>query len=186
MVFTAEWDWFSGYIDAWKTIFKETKVPERILEIGSFEGRSACWLLENTNAHVTCVDTWEGSDEHNQDQRDKLFERFKENIEPFKDRVTIVRGESGVMLRTLPCEPTFDFVYIDGSHYAKDVLEDAVLVWRLVKPGGIVVFDDYNWNRDTTGPIEHLDNPRSGIHSFISIFQPKIFALYNQAVIQKV
>ena len=60
MVFTV--DWFTGYIPAWKNVFAATKVPENILEIGSFEGRSTCWLLENTQAHVTCVDTWEGSD----------------------------------------------------------------------------------------------------------------------------
>jgi hypothetical protein len=33
--------------------------PKNVLEIGSFEGRSTCWLLENTDAKVTCVDTWE-------------------------------------------------------------------------------------------------------------------------------
>ena len=100
MVFTE--DWFSGYISSWVEVFVHYGKPERVLEIGSFEGRSTCWLLERTTAQVTCVDTWEGSDEHTADHKEGLFERFRENIEPWKDRVTIMRGESGVMLRQIP------------------------------------------------------------------------------------
>jgi len=37
----------------------------------------------------------------------------------------------------------YDIVYIDGSHVANDVLQDAVLVWQLVKVGGFMIFDDY-------------------------------------------
>jgi hypothetical protein len=33
----------------------------------------------------------------------------------------------------------------DGSHRARDVLEDAVLSWPLLKVGGIMLFDDYLW-----------------------------------------
>ena len=113
MTFTV--DWFTGYIPAWEATFKKTKVPENILEIGSFEGRSTCWLLENTNARITCVDTWEGSDEHTPELKDGLLERFRENIEPYKDRVTLCRGFSGEVLRKFECVPTFDFIYIDGS-----------------------------------------------------------------------
>ena len=182
MVFTV--DWFTGYIPAWEQTFKATKVPENILEIGSFEGRSTCWLLENTNAHITCVDTWEGSDEHTDEHKNGLFERFKENIEPFKDRVTICRGMSGEVLRTFPCVPTYDFIYIDGSHYSKDVLEDAILAWRLVKPGGVVIFDDFNWTMDGT-KLEDLRNPRAGIEAFCYFFNPKILGVYNQLAIQK-
>ena len=37
----------------------------------------------------------------------------------------------------------FDLIYIDASHYAPDVLSDAVLAFKLLKPGGILIFDDY-------------------------------------------
>lgn len=39
----------------------------------------------------------------------------------------------------------FDLIYIDGSHEAADVLADAVLAWPLLKPGGLLGFDDYGW-----------------------------------------
>jgi predicted O-methyltransferase YrrM len=38
---------------------------------------------------------------------------------------------------------TFDFIYVDGSHQTADVLLDACLSFKLVKPGGIILFDDY-------------------------------------------
>lgn len=177
-------DWFTGYIPAWKDIFGNTKVPENVLEIGSFEGRSTCWLLENTQAHVTCIDTWDGSDEHNDELKNGLFDRFQDSIKDHKDRVTICRGFSGEVLRTFPCEPMFDFIYIDGSHYSKDVLEDAVLSWRLLKPGGVIIFDDFNWTVDGT-ELRDLKNPRAGIEAFCGIFQPHILAVYNQLVVQK-
>jgi hypothetical protein len=75
MVFTV--DWFTGYINGWKSLFDITGYPHNVLEIGSFEGRSACWILENTDANVTCVDTWEGSDEHSDDHKIGLFGRFQ-------------------------------------------------------------------------------------------------------------
>ena len=39
----------------------------------------------------------------------------------------------------------FDFVYVDGSHQAPDVLVDAVLSALLLRKGGLLVFDDYFW-----------------------------------------
>jgi len=182
MVFTV--DWFTGHIPGWESLFTHFGKPTRALEIGSFEGRSTCWLLENTDATVTCVDTWDGSDEHDETMKNGLFDRFIENIEPYKDRVTVVRGESGVELRKFPCEPVFDFVYIDGSHYSKDVLEDAILTWRLVKPGGIVIFDDFVWTCDGN-PIEHLSGPNTGIRAFTHIFQPHILDIGNQLFVKK-
>lgn len=182
MVFTV--DWFSGYIPAWTRMFETNGKPTNVLEIGSFEGRSTCWLLENTDATITCVDTWEGSDEHTPELKNGLFDRFMENIEPHKDRVIIKRGFSGEVLRTLPLDATFDFVYIDGSHYSKDVLEDAILAWRLVKPGGLVVFDDYNWTLEGT-EIGDLRNPRTGIDAFLYFIKPNIVGVYNQMAIQK-
>jgi predicted O-methyltransferase YrrM len=58
---------------------------------------------------------------------------------------------------------SYDFIYIDGSHKAADVLEDAVLSFRLLKVGGLLIFDDYAWNGG--GPTE-FDNPRRGIDAF--------------------
>ena len=62
-------DWFSRHIPAWNRILAALK-PTRILEIGSFEGRSACYLIEQCpklvdgTISITCVDNWQGGIEH--------------------------------------------------------------------------------------------------------------------------
>lgn len=41
----------------------------------------------------------------------------------------------------------FDLAYIDGSHLRLDVLSDAVMCWALLREGGLMVLDDYEWDR---------------------------------------
>lgn len=68
MAFTQ--DWFSKNIPVWERLFAPLKGRPnlQILEIGSFEGRSACWLLEHVltgeGAGIDCVDTFMGSMEN--------------------------------------------------------------------------------------------------------------------------
>jgi predicted O-methyltransferase YrrM len=118
----------------------------RYLEIGLFEGRSALWQLENIlthpTAHLTGIDLF-------RDPRYSRYSNYKEvfysNLKAsgFEGKAEIVEGFSQVELRKLPLE-SFDIIYVDGSHASRDVLEDAILSWRLLKDGGILIFDDYN------------------------------------------
>ena len=48
-----------------------------------------------------------------------------------------------------------DFIYVDGSHQAHDVLCDAILSFKLLRVGGIVCFDDYLWGRSAF-PMERI------------------------------
>src|SRR5262245_5623567 len=59
-------DWFTGHIASWEPVLKPLEGrPSSILELGSFEGLSACFLLWRLpEARVTCVDTFAGSPEH--------------------------------------------------------------------------------------------------------------------------
>ena len=146
-------DWFTRYIPKWKELLGEMsgKPGIRALEVGSFEGRSACWLLENvltgTAAHLDCVDTFTAPVETVVDHLDArgLRARFDANIAPWRERVTVHVDESANVLRSLT--GPYDFIYIDGSHLAPDVLADAVLAWLLLKSGGIMIFDDFRWDR---------------------------------------
>ena len=66
-------------------------------------------------------------------------------------------------MRTLPLG-AFDYIYVDGSHLPRDVLEDAVLAYRLLKVGALVTFDDYA--SDTNSAVR----PKVALDAFVSVF----------------
>lgn len=56
----------------------------------------------------------------------------------------------------------FDFIHNNGSDSARVVMCDAVLAWSLLKPGGILAFENYAWER-----AGHPDRcPKAGIDAF--------------------
>lgn len=166
-------DWLSGNVPVWEQLFAglRGRPNVRVLEIGSFEGRSACWLLENVltgdGATIDCIDTFGGSSEHADMRLDTsaLLVTFRENTAPWADRVRIHVGKSAAILPALSGD--FDAVYVDGSHTAKDVLTDAVLAWRLLRNGGLMIFDDYQWRQY---PQPEL-NPKPGVDGFLAAYQ---------------
>jgi SAM-dependent methyltransferase len=165
-------EWFSGNIPSWEPIV-ETLVERgsEILEIGSFEGLSACYLLWRLpDAELTCVDTFEGSPEHAAYgvPVSELEERFDRNVALFGgERVRKLVGESGRLLPELVAEGRrFDLVYVDGSHHGLDVLVDASLAWRLLTAGGVVIFDDYTWTALGDDP---LLRPGAAIDAFLGL-----------------
>jgi tetratricopeptide (TPR) repeat protein len=187
-------DWFSRSIPVWQQALSHlAHVPElKVLEIGSWEGRSTCWLLENILTHetasITCLDTFEGSLEHHEwyekDYIKSVEQRFDFNIAKTgtPEKVQKLIGRSQDLMRSLPLN-AFDLLYIDGSHLASDVLEDAVIGWRLVKVGGIIIFDDYYFTFDEFPE----QNTQIGIDAFMAAFSQKVEVIYQgyQVIIQK-
>lgn len=137
--FTA--DWFSHNIPTWEAVvspYLQSIEAPKILEIGAFEGRSTLWFLENfPAARLTVIDPWAFTDNATED----TFSRFKSNIAPYADRVTIMRGKSD--LARFLSSKEFDLIYIDGDHRSAAVLHDAVISYELVKTNGLMIFDDY-------------------------------------------
>lgn len=136
-------DWFSTAIPGIQRTLAG-RSPKNILEIGSWEGRSACWFLKTyPDATITCVDTFEGSVEHEGLDVTGIKDRFVANTQQYTDRVIIRQGLSSRVLYGLEPE-SFDLVYVDGSHEGPDVLMDLALAYGLLKPGGIMLVDDVN------------------------------------------
>jgi predicted O-methyltransferase YrrM len=184
-------DWFTGNIPKFNYVLSHLKDASNVhaLEIGSFEGRSSCWFLDNIfygkDSTLTCIDTWEGSMENSEEQKSNLWEIFSSNINQYApDRVVVKRGFSRERLRD-PDLKKYDFIYIDGSHTTRDVLGDAVLCFDLLKVGGIMTFDDYLWNLYPENP---LYNPRTGIDAFLICYQDRYILLERdkQVTIKKI
>lgn len=177
-------NWFLHNAKYWNLLFQslawDSKQPKSILEIGSFEGQSTCWMLENLidckDSRIFCLDTFKGGEEHQTEEYnlESLFNRFMHNINVTgkKNCVNVLIGDSKYSLSHLISKKIyFDFIYVDGSHRAKDVLADAVLSWILLKKGGLMVFDDYLWNvfeRDIKSA------PKMAIDSFVNCYFDEI------------
>ena len=188
-------DWFSWAPDLLTAITPMLPERKRILEIGAFEGRSTVWMLEHMledDGELYTVDTWGGGEEHAQLNVDMTATEanFDYNMllarTQFPDRhVAKLKGLSRVILSRLVDDKPFDFIYVDGSHTAPDVLTDACMAWGLLKPGGFMVFDDYLWgdSRDI------LHRPKAAVDAFVNIFAEQCDVRhmnYQLAVMKKV
>jgi predicted O-methyltransferase YrrM len=187
-------DWFGWAPPVWEQLIPMLSGEagkRNFLEIGSFEGRSTVWTMENMmqeGDYIYCIDTWEGGEEHGAEDMQAVFERFKANTAIAKDKAKVVRGfaidTSTVELASIIQGGTqYDFIYIDGSHIAKDVLTDACMAWPLLKPKGIMVFDDYVWGE----PRDILHRPKAAIDAFTNIFaeEAEIIHVGYQLVVRK-
>ena len=139
-------DWFSNNIPCIQNTLQHVDKNRylKIIEIGVFQGRSTTFWLENLpNASITCIDTFEGSTEHQgMHELENLEDIFRANIEPYKDRVEVLKGFSQDHLFTLKPN-TYDIIFIDASHTSYDFLTDAILSFHLLKKGGLLICDDY-------------------------------------------
>lgn len=183
-------DWFSHNIPNFE--FIKTILPKRmsVLEIGCFEGKASCWMLENfldDEGSLVCIDTFKGSAEHANLELGDLYATWKENtdwVRKTTQDTVAYHGTSYDMLASLIyAQDRFDFIYIDGSHTAPDVLTDACMAFGLLKSGGVMLFDDYLWN-DMPG----LKNrPKIAVDAFTAIFADKasiVMIGYQLAIIK--
>ena len=154
-------DWFTSNIENFELAYKAMPDNRRILEIGCFEGRATCWMLENMLADdgkIYCIDTFKGGVEHSDLDLSRLRDVFEENISACakpKQEVKILENLSFKSLAMLiMAELEFDFIYVDGSHELLDVLTDSVMAFRLLKPGGVMLFDDYGGGQDVRKAVD--------------------------------
>ena len=177
-VFTS--DWFTHDIPNWTRVLGELKGKPNLtyLEIGSYEGRSLFWVMDNILTHPSskaiAIDIFEGD----------LEGRFLENVKRSgrSSSIKVIKGYSQLKLRDLPLN-SCDVIYIDGDHRSRGVISDAILSWDLLKAGGIMIFDDYRLYSDL--PVE--TRPEFAIDFFLTTFRDDYQVLINdyQLMIRK-
>ena len=151
-------DWASRSFAVWAELLAPLKgAAPRILEIGSHEGRSAIFLLEFLpGSTIACIDTFMLGSE----------KRFDANLRGYGKRVTKIAARSVSALEHLRAiGRPFDLIYVDGSHRRDDTLTDSLLAWPLLKPGGIMIWDDYGFEPDWPS----ADRPTDAIEAFLNL-----------------
>lgn len=171
-------NWFRLYAEGYfRDLLQEFKDKPNLafLQIGAFTGDASVWLANNIltdkSSILIDVDTWQGSDEevhHNMDFSD--VERVYDHRTMTMENVIKVKMTSTEFLITSDDKEYYDFIYIDGDHTADAVFKDASLSWRALKPGGIMAFDDYEWEPQL--PM-HL-RPQPAIDLFLTLMKDHI------------
>ena len=145
-----------------------------VVEIGSWWGRSAALLVCLAHRHqigsVLCVDPWRSEDLAQGEpmvdlasaglDADAAFRIFQVNLAPLaagrlnylraraSDAVSSYRPALTVTTETFGTtsyEGAIALLHIDGNHAEPEVEADCRLWTPMVKPGGWIVFDDYEW-----------------------------------------
>jgi len=136
-------DWFSGNMNVWEYYLENLK-EIKYLEIGSFEGRSAVFVGELNNVkEVTCVDTFEGSDEHNNINFDLVYNNCSKNLKKLNISYNLIKNSSHNFFKIN--DNKFNVIYIDGSHFYNDVKKDFINSMNSLVEGGILICDDFFW-----------------------------------------
>lgn len=129
------------YVDPMHQIMQRLK-PKRVLEIGlGYEGYSTqVWL--HYGAHVTSIDKgdWTGKANLLQQMNPKQFK--------------FILGRSDKVMPRLRSK--YDFIYIDGDHRYEGAKTDMLNAIRLIKPGGVILCDDYGVT--TVGGVDLSDD----------------------------
>jgi predicted O-methyltransferase YrrM len=164
-------DWTTSKIGIWDRVLQaDREAVADILEIGSHEGRSAVWFLNFfPRASITCIDQFGQAD-------DAVERRFDANTAKFKARVRKIGGRSIPELdKLVEANEAFDLIYVDGNHGRDAVLIDTLLAWHMLRPGGVLIWDDYLWMVDKPRWVR----PQEAIDTFLKLYRRKFVKLHR-------
>jgi predicted O-methyltransferase YrrM len=115
-------------------LYTHALLAPRIVEVGSYEGRSTFALTSGTPGAVYAVDVWPFPD---------VQQRFALNMGAFLSRkVHPVRAASVDASSSLPGE--FDMIFIDGDHNYDMVMLDICAWTPRLRKGGLLCGHDYD------------------------------------------
>jgi SAM-dependent methyltransferase len=149
--------------------------PVRFLEVGIFEADTAQLFFRTIgatkgSAYFGC-DVWRWGDVPIPQSREIADERLF--------RLEVLRwphvGQAGFWIdgdiaKTLCCldRGSLDLIYVDSSHKPAQTLLEATVCFELLKPGGLLLFDDYDFVNPITQEV------RQAVDPFLAIYGDKL------------
>ena len=136
-------------------IAKSLRENSVIVEIGSFMGKSSCFIAEGIGLkkiQFFCIDPW--NDHMKQKEAKGTFSEFLQNTEKYRSKIIVLRGFSYEIIKQWPSHRKIDFLWIDGDHSYEGVKKDIHDWIPLVKKDSFICFHDY---RDAPGVKKAVD-----------------------------
>ncbi|MCK9568758.1 class I SAM-dependent methyltransferase [Candidatus Pacearchaeota archaeon] len=122
-----------------KTLTDVVGAPLQYLEIGIWEGRSGCWMLDNVlthpDSHYLGIDNWTSPSQV------PILARKHLGYHGIKSE--ILDGDSKKIVPQLT--RTFDIGFVDGDHTENGCYIDLCNVWNKLNVGGTLIADDYKY-----------------------------------------
>ena len=177
--------WFCNNLNYLNNYFNKIDNIEKILEIGSYEGRSAIFFLKTFPfSKISCIDTRRGSDEHSNYNFNVIEQNFDKNIFFYQknQRLKKIKDTSNNFFKKN--SENFDLIYVDGDHASEQVSLDINNSWKILNKGGFLILDDYLW-----WYYKELDkNPSSPINNFITnnLSEISFLKIWQQVIIKKI
>jgi predicted O-methyltransferase YrrM len=191
-------NWSDSAIKNTEFLFKNNS-HDRVLEIGTFEGRYTLWLADNYASKIHTIDPFDSSVyKISQEIFNQVEQNWLNNLSrcKYKHRITFYKDYSFKILSKLINEnKTFDFIYVDGYHKASTVLEDLTLSFKLLNHCGIMLIDDaVDWQARDYNTNKIINDatltPKLAVDSFVQIYKNDIEVLQlprnNQVAIRKI
>lgn len=122
-----------------------------IVEIGSWQGRSARAMADNTEGVIFCVDTWADNAYGSAPAEmtchpEWLWNEFrKTHADTIASRKVLTQRSDSVVGAVMAAASgfVFDMIFIDAGHNYEDVVAD-INAWKpLLREGGIICGHDY-------------------------------------------
>lgn len=116
--------------------------PKTYLEIGVRRGWSLAQVVAgNPSVTVTAIDMWvPGYGGVDNPGPEFVLSQVKRAVGEWASYPVFLSGDSHQILPTL--EPGFDLITVDGDHTGPGAIADLNEAYRLLNPGGFIVFDD--------------------------------------------
>jgi len=157
-------DWVTHAAPQWLEHLSRFKgLPIDILEIGTYEGRAACWFADNIMQHSDATLT-------SVDPSPRLMTTgqayWRYNLTYAQlHQCALVERTSDLFFSI--CHHKYHVIYVDGDHWGGSVVKDGINAWNALRVGGVLIFDDYLW----TGAHETHEQPKAAIDYLLSLYQ---------------
>lgn len=138
--------WFT-YPNVYRLLVDKCEPSGAIVELGAWKGRSSAFLVveaknKSPNIKIHIVDTWLGSEEHTEEMKGNLYEKFKSNmarLDGLYQEHRMTTNEAAHLFE----DKSLDGVFIDADHSYEAVKKDIADWMPKMRKGGILAGHDY-------------------------------------------